>query len=287
MTAPLAGLRVVVTRPEHQSASLIEAFRAAGAIAEPLPLIEVGPPGDPAPLETAARELDRYEWLVLTSSNGVDAVLDRLPGRAAGAASGAPTSSAAAALPASLRIAAIGPATADALRRRGLEPALIADDRRAEGLAAELAPHLSPGARVLLPQPPDARPVLAAELARAGARVDSVVAYAKRLPPGAPDRARALFGDRGPLGWVTFTSPSIARAFAGLFPDTWPDRRATLRAASIGAVTSEALRTLGVEPAAEAESPGDAELVAAVIAAVAAERDQADAATATEPTSPS
>ncbi len=255
MSAPLAGLRVIVTRPAHQTSGLLEAFRAAGARAEPLPLIEIAPPDDPAPLERAVQEIDRYDWLVLASANAAEAMLDRLPGGLA------------AALPPALRTAAIGPATAEALRRRGIEPSLIAADSRAEGLAAELAPHLAPGARVLLPQPADARPVLAAELTRAGAEVTSVIAYAKRLPPAAPARARELFGDRDPLGWVTFTSPSIAHAFAGLFGDSWPERRGTLQAASIGPVTSQALRRLGVEPAAEAEAAGDAELVAAVVAA--------------------
>jgi uroporphyrinogen-III synthase len=253
--APLRGLRVVVTRPEHQARSLLEAFRAAGARAEPLPLIEIGPPDDPAPLERAAGDLDRYDWLVVASANAVEALLDRLP------AGGTPL------LPSGLRTAAVGPATAEALRRRGIEPALVAGDRRAEGLAAELGPRLAPGARVLLPQPADARPLLAAELARAGAAVDAVIAYGKRLPAAAPARARELFGEDGPLGWVTFTSSRIARAFAGLFDAAWPARRPTLRAASIGPLTSDELRTLGVEPAAEAETPADAALVAAVLAA--------------------
>lgn len=262
-TAPLAGLRVVVTRPEHQAGDLLEAFRAAGARAEPLPLIEIGPPDDPAPLERAAREIDRYEWLVLASANAAEAMLDRLPARRLSAPAGR-SAALASVLPPGLRTAAIGPATADALRRRGIEPALVAGDSRAEGLAAELAPHLAPGARLLLPQPADARPVLAAELTRAGAEVTSVIAYAKRLPAIAPARARELFGDRDPLGWVTFTSPSIARAFAGLFGDSWSQRRPTLQAASIGPVTSEALRELGVEPAAESKAASDSELVAAV-----------------------
>jgi uroporphyrinogen-III synthase len=109
--------------------------------------------------------------------------------------------------------------------------------------------------------------VIAEELARAGARVDAVIAYAKRPSPAAPARARDLFGESGPLGWVTFTSPAIARAFAALFGPTWPARRPTLRAASIGPVTSAELRRLGVEPAAEAAAAGDTELAAAVAAA--------------------
>lgn len=252
-SAPLTGVRVVVTRPAHQAAGLLAALRAAGARAEPLPLIEVGPPADPAPLAHAVREIAGYDWVVFASANAVDAVLGLLAGG----------------LPACIRAAAVGPATAEALRRGGVEPALIAEDRRAEGLAAVLSPRLAPGARVLLPQPPDARPVLADELARAGAEVDAVIAYAKRPSPEAPARAHELFGDDSPLGWVTFTSPAIARAFADLFGPTWPARRPTLRAASIGPVTSAELRRLGVEPAAEAMASGDAKLVAAVVAALA------------------
>jgi uroporphyrinogen-III synthase len=250
-TAPLAGVRVVVTRPAHQAAGLLAAFRAAGARAEPLPLIEVGPPDDPAPLARAVRGIAGYDWVVFASANAVEALLGSLRGG----------------LPTGVRAAAVGPATAEVLRRLGVEPTLIAGDRRAEGLAGELAPRLAPGARVLLPQPPDARPVIAEELARAGARVDAVIAYAKRPSPAAPARARDLFGESGPLGWVTFTSPAIARAFAALFGPTWPARRPTLRAASIGPVTSAELRRLGVEPAAEAAAAGDTELAAAVAAA--------------------
>ena len=248
---PLAGVRVVVTRPAHQSAGLLAAFRAAGAQAEPLPLIEVAPPDDPAPLERVARDIAGYDWIAFASTNAADALLARLP----------------TGLPASVRAAAVGPATAEALRRHGIEPALIADDHRAEGLAATLAPCLGSGARILIPQPPDARATLREELTRAGAEVDTVIAYAKRPSPDAPARARDLFGVDAPLGWVTFTSPVIARTFAALFGAAWASRRPTLRAASIGPVTSAELRRLGIEPAAEAAAPGDAELVAAFAAA--------------------
>jgi len=248
---PLDGVRVVVTRPAHQAEELLAAFRAAGARAEPLPLIEVGPPEDPAPLERAVRGIAGYDWVVFASANAVEALLGLLPAE----------------LPGGVCAAAVGPATAEALRGRGVEPVLVAEDRRAEGLAAELAPRLAPGARILLPQPADARPVLAEGLARAGAAVDAVIAYTKRPSADAPARARELLGSAASLGWVTFTSPAIARAFADLFGPAWPARRPTLRAASIGPVTSAELRRLGVEPAAEAAAAGDAELVAAVVAA--------------------
>lgn len=250
----LAGLRVVVTRAAHQAEPTVRAFEGAGARVARLPLLEVVPPADPAPLQEALADLGAFGWIVLTSSNAVDQVLGRL---------GWPPT-----LPAGLRVASIGAATSEALRARGVEPDLEPPDARAEGLAAELLPLLgSPGSsRVLLPQAADARPVLEQELRRAGADAVRVDAYAKRVPPDASERAREIFGTAR-LGWVTFTSPSIAGAFRDLWREGWEERRRGLLAASIGPVTSDALRALGVEPAAEAASPSDEEMVAAVVAA--------------------
>lgn len=262
MPPPLAGMRVVVTRAAHQADATVRAFEEAGAHVPRLPLLELVPPEDPGPLARALAALVRdgrgYDWIAFTSTNAVERVLER-PGGASSID-----------LPAGLRVASVGGATSDALRERGVEPDLEPADARAEGLAAELAPRLASGARVLLPQAADARPALADELAAAGARVDRVDAYAKRTPPDARERAVEIFGTSR-LGWVTFTSPSIARAFAGLWGEEWPVRRRGLFAASIGPVTSAALRELGVEPAAEAAAPGDDGLVAAVVEAVAGE----------------
>lgn len=249
---PLAGLRVVVTRAAHQAEGTARAFREAGADVDLLPLLELTPPDDPRPLAAALASLDDYAWIVFTSANAVERVLD---------ASGT-------ALPSGLRVASIGDATSEALRSLGIEAELEPDDARAEGVAAALGPHVSGGARVLLPQAADARAVLERELTRAGARVDRVDAYGKRAPLGVRERAAEIFGT-ATVGWVTFTSPAIARAFADLWDAEWPTHRRTLLAASIGPVTSAALRELGVEPSAEAASPGDEELVAAVTRAVA------------------
>lgn len=249
---PLAGVRVVVTRAAHQAAGLAAAFEAAGARVAALPLLEVVPPADPRPLERAASELALYDWVVFTSSNAVEAFLPLAGG----------------ALPGRLRVAAIGPATAEALRAFEVEPHHVSERSDAEGLAAELAPHVARRRRVLLPQAADARPALADGLAAAGGEAVPVVAYDKRLPPDAPARAAELFAGE-PLGWVTFTSPRIARHFAQLFGEGWAARRGELLAVSIGRVTGAELRRLGVAPAAEAASPGDAEMVAAVVAAVA------------------
>ncbi|HKV10948.1 MAG TPA: uroporphyrinogen-III synthase [Thermoanaerobaculia bacterium] len=249
MKAPLAGVRVVVTRAEHQAESFAAAFEAAGATIEILPLLEIVPPADPRPLERAATELALYDWLVFTSANAVDAFLPLTGG----------------ALPERLKIAVVGPATAEALRAYEIEPHLEARRSDAEGLAADLAPHVGRRRRrVLLPQAADARPALVEGLSRAGAEAVTVVAYDKRLPPDAPRRAAELFSPP-PIGWVTFTSPRIVRHFAGLFGADWERRRGELLAASIGPVTSAELRNQGVEPAVEATRPGYEGLVAAVI----------------------
>ncbi|HEX9940989.1 MAG TPA: uroporphyrinogen-III synthase [Thermoanaerobaculia bacterium] len=248
---PLAGVRVVVTRAEHQAEGLADAFGQAGAAVEFLPLLEVVPPADPRPLERAASELALYDWLVFTSTNAVEAFLPLTGGT----------------LPPRLRVAAVGPATAEALRVWEVEPHLLASRPDAEGLAADLAPYVGRRRRVLLPQAADARPALLEGLAAAGAEPIAVVAYDKRLPPEAPGRAAELFSS-SPIGWVTFTSPRIARHFSELFGGDWERRRGELRAASIGAVTSAELRRQGVEPAAEATRPGDEEMVAAVVKAL-------------------
>jgi uroporphyrinogen-III synthase len=241
----LSDLRVVITRAEHQSTGLAAAFARAGAAVELLPLLEIVPPADPAPLERAATELYRYDWVVFTSANAVEAFVPL-----------------AGALLASVRIAAVGPATSQALRDHGFEPDLTPEREEAAGLVESLAPEIK-GRRVLLPQAADARPVLFEGLAAAGAEVTAVVAYDKRLPADAPRRAAELFA-ADPLGWVTFTSPRTVRHFAALFGMDWEARRAGLRAVSIGPVTSAELRRWGVEPAAEAPRPGDEEMVSAV-----------------------
>ena len=248
---PLAGRRVVVTRAEHQAEELVDFLTAAGATVERLPLLALLLPEDPAPLTAAARDLARYRWVVFTSANAVRALFGAMEDR----------------WPAGVSAAAIGDATDAALCADGVWPDVVAEDSNAEGLLAELVPRLrhQPGERILLPQAADARPTLAEGLRAAGHDVDTVIAYRKTVPPDARERAATIFGD-GPLGWVTFTSPSIARSFAGLFEPRWSERRRTLRAASIGPVTSEALRTLGVPPAAEASKASDEAMVAAIVA---------------------
>jgi len=246
---------VVVTRSEHQAEGLVRRLRAEGAEVALLPLLAVVPPADPLPLERAASELALYDWVAFTSANAVEAFLP-LVGRT---------------IPAPVRVAVVGPATARALRAFGIEPHLEARKSEAEGLVESLAPHVAKGSRVLLPQAADARPALAEGLRAAGTEVVCVVAYDKRLPPEVAGHAEALFA-HGTIGWVTFTSPRIVRHFAEIFGPAWEERRAELEAASIGRVTTAELLRQGVGRIVEAAAPGDAELVRAIVEACGAGR---------------
>jgi uroporphyrinogen-III synthase len=152
---PLAGKRIVVTRPE--SKPLAEALEVLGAEVAIVPLIEIRPAEDRRPLDAALENLAGYEWVVFTSVNGVAAVGERLGGIGSGT-----------------RIAAVGPVTADTVRALGVEPSFVAA-RASEDIARGLGPI--EGKRVLLPQADIADPRLTEELRERGATVDVVVAY--------------------------------------------------------------------------------------------------------------
>jgi uroporphyrinogen-III synthase len=152
---PLSGRRIVVTRPEAKP--LAGALEGLGAEVTIVPLIEILPVEDRHALEDAIASLPSYDWIVLTSVNGVAAV-------AAGLAE----------LGTAARVAAVGPVTAEAIRSHGVEPAFVAT-RASDDIAAGLGPL--EGSRVLLPQADIADPRLAEELRGQGAEVDIVVAY--------------------------------------------------------------------------------------------------------------
>ncbi len=151
---PLAGRRIVVTRPEAKT--LADELERLGAEVTIVPLIEIRPAEDRRALEDAVASFSTYDWIVLTSVNGVNAVRDGLAGLVGP------------------RIAAVGPVTADAIRAHGLEPAFVAT-RASEDIASGLGDL--EGKRIVMPQADIAEPHLAAELRAQGAEVDVVVAY--------------------------------------------------------------------------------------------------------------
>ncbi|HEV2487771.1 MAG TPA: uroporphyrinogen-III synthase [Terracidiphilus sp.] len=238
-TLPLSCRRVLVTRAAHQAGKLSDGLRALGAEPVEVPVLEIRPPASFDALDEALRQLNLYDWLILTSANTVRAFEKRalelelrLEPRA------------------SLKIAAIGDATAAAARKAGFAVTLVPESYVAESLTKGLTGMVS-GRRVLLARAAIARDVIPSVLRKAGAEVDVVDAYRKVMPEGAPEQlSRALAAG---IDAATFTSSSsathladAARAAGTKFPF------AGVAAVSIGPITSQTLRELGWEPAVEA-----------------------------------
>lgn len=233
---PLFGKTILVTRPKHQAAELVERFTELGARVLVQPAIEIGPPDEPSAVDAALDRLDEFQWLVFSSSNGVEFFLDRLAhtGRDARALG-------------RLCIAAIGPATVDALAKYSLRADVCPETYRAEALADALAPQAT-GQRMLLVRASRGREVLAEMLATAGGHVEQVVVYASRdVTDADPDAVRALAS--GEIDWVTVTSSAIARSLVKLFGD----QLLQTKLAAISPLTADVLREHGLEPAAVAE----------------------------------
>jgi uroporphyrinogen III methyltransferase/synthase len=201
---PLFGKRVLVTRAVDQSDSLAQALRERGAQAIELPMIRIEPPADPAPLQAAVAALRSYQWLVFTSQNGVRAFFAELArqGQDSRSLFG-------------LRIAAIGPSTAQALQPFGVRCDVMPDSFRGEALAEvmlrEHAGVHSTGmraVRVLLPRAAVARDVLPETLRAAGAHVDVVEAYRTHGATAETVQKVNELIDQGELDVVTFTASS-------------------------------------------------------------------------------
>ncbi|HVJ07028.1 MAG TPA: uroporphyrinogen-III synthase [Acidisarcina sp.] len=238
----LAGRRIVVTRAQQQAGRLAEALRALGAEVIELPLIEIAPPASYQPLDDALRQLDLYQWLIVTSANTVRVLAAR--------ASLIPIDLSS---ERGLKTVAIGSATAKAMREQGINVDIVPEKYVAESVVEALK-QAAPGARILLARASVARDVLPESLASLGAQVDIVDAYQTLIPAGSDARVRTLFGDpKSVPDAVTFTSSSTVKNFVALL------EKAGLRvppaksqALSIGPVTSATLRECGWEPAIEA-----------------------------------
>lgn len=214
---PLFGRTIMVTRPAHQADALGEALAVRGARIIAQPAIEIGPPRGWGPVDAAIGDLASFAWVVFSSANGVRLFLDRLLTcgrdlRALGTA----------------RLAAIGPATAEALAAYHLQADVQPDEYRAEALAEALVPAVR-GKRVLLIRASRGRAVLSETLAACGADVTQVVAYESRdVTTPDVDAAAALAAGR--VDWVTVTSSAIARSLVALFG-------ADLRQAKLAAIS--------------------------------------------------
>jgi uroporphyrinogen III methyltransferase/synthase len=238
---PLFGRRVVVTRARSQASNLTSLLEELGAEVLEVPTIEVVPVVDMSALDRELSRLGQYDWVLFTSVNGVELFFERLL-----ACGGDVRDLHGAAL------GAIGPATAEALRRRGLRVEVIPEEYRAEGMLRALGGRVRPGQRVLLPRARGARTVLPDMLRGQGAEVTEVALYeAVRVPVEPEARERVLQGEADA---ITFTSSSTVRNFvAALGKEAAAAIPARTRMVCIGPVTADTARSLGLRVDAVAE----------------------------------
>jgi uroporphyrinogen III methyltransferase/synthase len=255
-TTPLEGRSVVVTRSRAQAAALVEPFEALGAEVLELPLIEIVAPEDTTPLAHAVDHLATYDWVVLTSTNGVDRFLERV-------AHVAPPAEAFA----GVKVAAVGSATALRLRRAGIEPDLVPEDFRAEGLVEGFRQlGIGAGTRILVPRALEAREVLPENLREMGAEVDVVPVY--RLVATAPHPTVVARLREGSVDVLTFASGNTFLHFLDMLAAEGLDGAAVLDSvlvASVGPITSEAIRAAGFRVDIEAPESTMMSLVGAVV----------------------
>lgn len=252
MTSPRLDRRtVVVTRSKGGEDALAARLRELGAEVREVPSIAFAPPADPGPLDAALRDLARFAWVVFASATGVERTVARL------ASLGLPAAALAA-----RSLAAVGPATAEALARAVREPDLVPAVAKGEAMAAALAARVR-GRRVLLPRPAEGRPELLDGLRAAGADVVAVEAYRTVPAPAEAIRPLAAWIAAGEIAAVAFASPSAVRAVvAGLGADAALLRRVPL--AAIGPTTADALRAQGLEVAAQPSRYTGADLADAI-----------------------
>jgi uroporphyrinogen III methyltransferase/synthase len=240
---PLRGRRILVTRPAHQSAEFVARLTELGAMPMVMPTVEICEPADWSPVDTAIRDLRAFHWLVFTSANGVEAFLGRLRSLGFDLRALGP-----------LRLAAIGPKTAEALRRFHLEPDLVPERYQSEDLAAALKKAIGPGQRVLLARADRGREVLRDQLA-GHCSVAQVAVYSQVdtpvLDPAVLDQLR-----RGEIDVVTLTSANIARSLLSRLDEACLARirERQIKLVTISPVTSAEVAAHDLPVAAEAKS---------------------------------
>lgn len=251
---PLFGRNIAVTRPRAQAADFVEALEDLGADVLAVPTIEIVEPRNWSAVDRAIAALEEFNWVVFTSVNGVERFFARLleRGRDVRALHRA-------------RLAAVGPATAAALRRRGLVVDVVPGEYRAEGVAAAMAESNLRGDQILLPRASAAREVLPAMLEQAGAVVSEVHVY--DTVPAAGEHP--LLGEliaAGRLDMVTFTSSSTVRNFFARMDGEARSRLHDTAMACIGPITAATVRDFGYPVAVCAEEYTVAGLTEAIAA---------------------
>jgi len=238
--SPLAGRNILITRASEQTESLVRELEARGAKPVLQPMISFHPPTDFAPLDQALRDLRAFDWLLLTSANAVRALVDRSQSLELDVRNSF----------AAVRIAALGPVTAEAARQAGLPVSHVAKKHQGLALAEEFAAELA-RKRVLLPRSNLASSDLPDALRRLGAHVTEVIAY--RTFAAEPEGEGQSQFSSGHLEAILFFSPSAVRNFlnwdegkGGQVLRSISDLSRKTAVVAVGPVTASALRDAGL-----------------------------------------
>jgi len=244
-------VQVLVGRTRHQASALSAGLQDLGAVVIEIPFLEIRPPRSYQAFDTALERIQEFDWLILTSANGVEALAARMKQLRIPAAKME-----------HLKIAAIGPATQDAIEKLGLEVSVVPKRYVAEAVVESLEKQVE-GRRILLARAKVARDVIPRELQKLGAQVEVVEAYETVLPESSRSSLKALFENaQSRPDVITFASSSSVKNFVALLGGrARPPHRDLegIRLASIGPITSATLRELGLPvdiEAAEFTIPG-------------------------------
>jgi uroporphyrinogen III methyltransferase/synthase len=235
-TQPLAEKKILITRAREQSAEFSDSLKTLGAEPIEFPTIEIVPPPHWEELDRAVDRIKSYNWIIFTSANGVKFFFQRLGER------GFPLR-----LPASLKVCAIGPATASQLMDRGVRVDYTPKEFIAEAILKGFEKMAVQGKRILLARVRQARDVLPKGLKKLGAEVEVVEAYRTIRPKGGQRRLKQLLTEEK-VDVITFTSSSTVNHFADLLKGS--DLKTTLKGiaiASIGPVTARTAKERGMK----------------------------------------
>ena len=253
---PLFGKRILVTRARSQASELSEMIEELGGEPYEFPTIRIEPPADTKPIEAALANLSSYDWVIFTSPNGVNYFMNylkqfRVDIRAFGKA----------------RIACVGPKTAEILEGYGLIVDVLPAQFIAEGLLEAIEDQLQPGQKVLLPRADIARKMLPVELHKRGLEVTEIDTYETKMDASYVDEVIELFKEKS-IQMITFTSSSTASNFYEALKNAGEDVLslvAGVEIVSIGAMTSQTCRQLGLHVSREAHEATLQGLVNAVV----------------------
>jgi uroporphyrinogen III methyltransferase/synthase len=256
---PLFGRRIVVTRTREQASDLVALLEEHGAECLECPTIHIEPVADPSVLNQALGEINSYDWVLFTSLNAVRYFFARLEELGRDSRVLGP-----------VRVAAVGRATADALRGHGIRADLVPEQFTAEGLTDALVRTGVKGTRILLPRALKARDVLPEGLRAAGAEVVIAPIYQNVLPPDRKKELRDLLA-QGDIDMITFTSSSTVTNFLQMLEAAGPDELHQLLAgvqlAAIGPITAATLREHGLRVDIQPEQYTIGAMVSAIVEA--------------------